>query len=49
MIGNRQPGARAFAGSIDEARLSRTIRSNQWIQTAFANQSNPGSFITLEP
>ncbi len=34
-------------GSVDEARISFTARSAEWIQTCYANQVNPSSFIKL--
>ncbi|MGH7204360.1 MAG: LamG-like jellyroll fold domain-containing protein, partial [Candidatus Levyibacteriota bacterium] len=36
-----------FNGIIDEARVSNTDRSADWIATEYANQNNPGSFVTL--
>lgn len=34
-------------GAIDEMRISNTIRSAQWIQTEYQNQSNPTSFLNI--
>lgn len=36
---------RSFRGSSDEARISFTARSAEWIQTCYANQADPSSFI----
>ena len=38
---------KAFDGTIDETRISDTIRSADWIQTSYNNQSDPATFITL--
>jgi hypothetical protein len=48
-IGNRIGGDRAFAGQLDELRLSHTSRSAEWIATSFADQSDPASFCTFAP
>lgn len=34
-------------GSLDEARVSDTVRSADWIATEYANQSSPSTFVTL--
>ena len=36
-----------FTGNIDEARVSKTARSTDWITTNFNNQSSPSTFYTL--
>lgn len=36
----------AFDGRIDEARVSNTARSADWILTEYRNQSSPGTFYT---
>jgi hypothetical protein len=36
-----------FNGSLDEFRISNTIRSPDWIATEYNNQSSPGTFYTL--
>lgn len=46
-IGNRTTLDRTFAGSLDELRLSRTVRSPDWIVTAFRNQATPSSFYAV--
>ncbi len=36
-----------FEGDIDEVRMSRVARSDNWIATEYANQSNPTTFSTV--
>jgi hypothetical protein len=36
-----------YDGSLDEVRISNIARSAEWIETAYDNQNNPESFITL--
>ena len=48
-IGDRTSGGRAFAGSLDELRLSTVMRSAGWITTAYENQRDPGAFVTIAP
>lgn len=49
-IGNRAAGDRAFAGRLDELRLSRVARRPGWIATGHENQRAPGTFwIVSEP
>lgn len=36
-----------FAGSIDEARISKVVRPFAWIVTEYNNQKNPSSFISF--
>jgi hypothetical protein len=38
---------RHFDGSIDEARVSSTVRSSSWIQTEYNNQSSPSTFFSV--
>jgi hypothetical protein len=38
-----------FPGTIDEVRISDSVRSADWIATQYQNQNNPGSFITVSP
>jgi hypothetical protein len=45
VLGNRGT-AYTFSGIIDEIRASKTVRTLPWIQTEFANQNDPASFIT---
>lgn len=39
-------GGQRFIGSIDEVRISRGVRSADWIATEFANQNAPATFAT---
>ncbi len=41
IIGNRSTGINATDGLIDEVRLSKSIRSDDWIRTHYNNQNNP--------
>jgi hypothetical protein len=36
-----------FDGTLDEVRVSETVRSADWIQTSYNNQSNPTSFYSV--
>ena len=36
-----------FAGLLDEARVSNSVRSATWISTEYANQSAPASFLAV--
>jgi hypothetical protein len=36
-----------FAGSLDEIRISDVVRSDGWISTEYANQSNPATFYAI--
>ncbi len=36
-----------MAGNLDEARISTTVRTPDWIKTEYNNQSAPTSFVTL--
>ena len=38
-----------FLGTMDEFRISNTIRSADWIATEFSNQSSPSTFYGLYP
>jgi hypothetical protein len=40
---------RYFDGVIDEARISNSARSAQWIQTCYNNQMTPSDFYTVGP
>ena len=42
-------GAGYFSGTIDEARISSTARSADWIKTEYLNQSAPKTFYSLSP
>ena len=41
------PYSYAFNGLLDEARVSATSRSADWIKTEFNNQNAPSSFVTV--
>lgn len=43
----RNEGGSYLNGSIDEVRISNTVRSSGWIQTEYNNQNNPGAFMTF--
>jgi hypothetical protein len=45
--GNRSDGARTFNGVMDELRISTGTRSDGWITTEVANQSDPSAFYTI--
>lgn len=46
-IGNDIGSLVYFNGDLDEVRLSSVARPPQWIQTEYANQSNPGNFFVI--
>lgn len=54
-IGNVPPGNPGFGGGLDldgqldEVRIATVVRSAEWIQTEFNNQSDPGSFYDVGP
>ena len=37
-----------FDGSIDEVRISNSVRNNSWIKTEYNNQLNPASFYIID-
>ena len=45
--GNPDRPTRYFDGLMDEIRVSDVVRSQEWIQTERANQSNPSTFLTV--
>ncbi len=47
LIGANASKSRAFAGAIDEVRVSNTMRSAAWIATEYNNQSSPSTFFML--
>jgi hypothetical protein len=49
VIGDRSNTGRAFAGRIDEARLSSISRSAAWITTTYENQRDAATFAVLSP
>jgi len=46
-LGRKYGNQEYYDGSLDEARISDIARSAEWIETAYDNQNNPESFITL--
>ena len=40
-------GGQYFNGSLDEVRISNTVRSADWIATEYNNQSSPSAFYTI--
>ncbi|MFW9784990.1 MAG: DUF2341 domain-containing protein, partial [Candidatus Heimdallarchaeota archaeon] len=45
-FGDFMGGGRAFNGVIDEVRLSKGMKSSDWIQTEYYNQNDPKSFYS---
>ena len=45
---NLNIGESSFIGTIDETRISNTVRTAGWIQTGYNNQSSPTSFYSVE-
>lgn len=43
----RFPGNTFFKGTIDEIRISTSVRSSSWILTEYNNQYSPNTFYTL--
>ena len=46
-IGYNNDNARWLDGKIDEVRISNAVRSAQWIETEYNNQSAVGEFLTF--
>jgi hypothetical protein len=46
-VGNSAAGDRAYAGAIDEVRLSSVSRSSGWFRTQHRNQSAPSTFYAI--
>jgi len=46
-IGSSDDNDHNWTGKIDEARISSTVRSAEWIKTSYNNQSDPGSFYNV--
>jgi hypothetical protein len=44
---NANAGDRTFHGLLDEMRMSSVPRSTAWLQTQYANQSDPATFYTI--
>jgi len=36
-----------FDGTVDEVRVSDAVRDDDWVETCYNNQFNPGGFVTL--
>ena len=47
VIGARQGYTSQFPGSIEEVKISNTVRNPEWIATEYANQNNPLAFLTV--
>jgi len=41
-------GTYRFRGVVDEIRISDTVRSEEWIETSYNNQSDPGVFLMAD-
>ncbi len=39
-------GTYGFIGTLDEVRLSNSVRSQDWVKTEYNNQSAPGTFLS---
>ena len=48
LLGNALQTDTDFIGYLDEFRISKTNRSENWIKTEFLNQSNPYTFYSFE-
>jgi RHS repeat-associated protein len=48
-LGASSNGMDYFQGLIEDARISATVRSPDWIATEYANQNSPSTFYTLYP
>src|SRR5262249_26714913 len=46
-ISSHSGGAYFFNGKIDEVRVSKTVRANDWITTCYNNQFSPSTFESL--
>jgi len=49
VLGRRAGAGNFFAGSVDEVRLSRAVRSAAWLRAAYRTVAQPGSFATYSP
>ena len=45
--GNPDRSTRYFDGMMDEIRVSDVVRSQEWLQTSFENQDDPGMFLAV--
>jgi hypothetical protein len=48
-IGNNADRNRSFDGVVDEARISNTPRSADWVKLEYENQRPDSKFVTVEP
>jgi outer membrane protein assembly factor BamB len=48
-IGSSVVGGDPFPGKIDEVRVSSSVRSPEWIATAYNNESSPSTFYGVGP
>ncbi|MGV8141968.1 MAG: DUF2341 domain-containing protein [Candidatus Woesearchaeota archaeon] len=46
-LGNRDTSDRGFQGMLDEIRISRVARSQEYITTSYNNQNSPATFISI--
>ena len=46
-LGNDENNQMPFAGKMDEARISATARSGDWIKTSYDNQDSPATFYSV--
>ncbi|MGD8765276.1 MAG: DUF2341 domain-containing protein, partial [Desulfobacteraceae bacterium] len=46
-IGLRDGGNRPWMGNLDEVRISSGLRTSEWIETEYNNQSSPSTFFGL--
>ena len=47
IVGDYSGLAWHFNGTIDEVRVSNTVRDSNWINTSYINQNNPSSFYGI--
>jgi hypothetical protein len=47
LLGQNQTGGQYLNGQLDELRLSSTVLPANWVAAAYANESNPASFYSL--
>lgn len=45
----RSSNTSSLQGTLDEARISSSVRSGDWIKTEYSNQSDPAAFWTIGP
>jgi len=44
-MGSMESNNWGLAGALDELRTATTLRSAEWIATAYRNQSDPSEFV----